>query len=266
MSAVATWMPAPPKRARWSRPVLALVHLTGVAALIAPMIVPASSGGVAHSTDAPILLALIVPALLAVGFAEVSRGRLDAKGIALLGVLCGLNAALRIPGSLAGASLIFFLPIVCGAVFGSTFGFLLGSLSFAVSAIVTAGIGPWLPFQMLAAGWVGAGGALLEPLQRRGRPVVFAAALALYGWLAGFFFGAVTDLWFWPYLAAGDAPFAWRRGLGIAEGSRAFWRFYVATSLPWDAGRAIGNALMCATLGIPAARMLRRRRQQMWTG
>lgn len=250
------------------RGLLALVHLAGVGALLAPFFIPhatAGEGRLAHAADAPVLTALLLPALLAIAVSEGSRGRLDAKAIALLGVLCALNTALRLPGGLAGASLFFFLPIVCGYVYGATFGFLLGSLSFAVSALVTAGVGPWLPFQMWAAGWVGAGAGLLRPVARRleGRPAEIAL-LAAYGYLAGFVFGAVTDLWFWPYLAAGEGSIGWRPGLGPVDGARHFWRFYVTTSLAWDAGRALANVVLLATLGRPTLRLLRRWRRRMW--
>lgn len=226
------------------RALLTLVHLAGIATLFVPFITSGRKAGVAHAGDAPILVALLIPALLAVAVGEIAAKRLDSKTIALLGVLCGLNAVLRIPGSLGGASLMFFLPIVCGVVFGATFGFLLGSLSFAVSAVVTGGLGPWLPFQMFACGWVGAGGAILKPLLPH--PKMLLAMLVVYGYAAGFFFGVVMDLWFFPWLAP----------------SGSFVGFYLATSLAWDAGRAIANAVLCATLGLPAIRMLRRYRDK----
>ncbi|HVL91178.1 MAG TPA: ECF transporter S component, partial [Actinomycetota bacterium] len=181
------------------------------------------------------------------------------------GVLCGLNAVLRVPGAIGGASLVFVLPIVAGAVFGPAFGFLLGALSFAASGLVTAGIGPWLPFQMFAAGWIGAGAGLLRPAVERVRPVVAVAILCAYGYAAGFFFGVVTNLWFWPSLAAGDASIGWRPGMGAAEAAGAFRRFYLLTSLAWDAGRAVGNVVLIALLGAPALRLLRRWRDRMWT-
>lgn len=252
----------------WSRALLALVHVAGFATLLAPLVAgvaPGAGEGAAHASDAPILVALMVPALLAVAVGEVAGRRLDAKGVALLGVLCGLNAMLRIPGGLGGASLVFFLPIVAGATFGASFGFLLGALSLAVSGLATGGVGPWLPFQMLAAGWVGAGAGLLRPACERARGPVAILMLGAYGWLAGFFYGAVTDLWFWPYLAAGDASLSWRPGLGVAGGARAFHRFYLATSLAWDAGRALGNVVLVAALGRPSLRLLRRWRDRMWT-
>ena len=90
-----------------------------------------------------------------VGFATTVH-----TGSALLGVLAGINAVLRLPGSLGGASLMFVLPVVSGAAFGARFGFLLGASSMAASALITGGVGPWLPFQMWALGWIGAGGAV----------------------------------------------------------------------------------------------------------
>lgn len=251
-------------RRRWPSLLLIAANLAAVAALLAPMIAGADPGA-PHAGDAPLLLALTVPALLAVVMGETTGRRLDAKGVALLGVLCGLNAMLRVPGAVGGASLIFVLPILCGAVFGPAFGFLLGSLSFAASGIVTAGVGPWLPFQMFAAGWIGAGAGLLRPFVERIRPVAAVALLCVYGYMAGFVFGAVTDLWFWPYLAAGDSSIGWRAGMGATDALSAFRRFYMATSFAWDAGRAFGNAVLLGLVGMPAMRLLRRWRDRMWT-
>jgi energy-coupling factor transport system substrate-specific component len=257
------------RAAAWAgRLLLVGVHGAGVAALLAPFFVPVSQGteGAAHASDAPAIVAALLPALLAIAIAETSAGKLESKGVALLGVLCGLNAALRLPGGLGGASLFFFLPIVCGYAIGPTFGFLLGSLSFAVSAIATAGVGPWLPFQMWAAGWIAAGAGTLRPFARRTKAGGWGevALLAAYAYVAGLAFGAITDLWFWPYLAQGNSSIGWQPGLGLAEGSRHFWRFYLVTSLAWDAGRAIANVALVLVLGRPALRLLRRWTSRAW--
>ena len=47
---------------------------------------------------------------------------------------------------------MFFLLILAGRVFGPGFGFVLGCTSLFASALMTAGVGPWLPFQMLVVG------------------------------------------------------------------------------------------------------------------
>ena len=72
----------------------------------------------------------------------------------------GLLRLIDLPG---GGSGIFFLVVLAGAAFGPRFGLLLGLCAMAVSAIVTGGIGPWLPFQMLALGWMGGGAGLRRP-------------------------------------------------------------------------------------------------------
>ena len=73
-------------------------------------------------------------------------------------------------------------------------------------------------------------------------------AIAAYGWVAGFAYGAVMNLSFWPYLA-GDGPLAWEPGLGLATTLQHYWSFYVATSLAWDAGGAIVNVVLILALG-----------------
>ncbi len=90
--------------------------------------------------------------------------------VAILGVLSAASGLLRLvdlPGNNAG---IFFLVVLAGAAFGPRFGLLLGICAMAVSAVVTGGIGPWLPFQMLALGAMGAGAGALDPVARAARP------------------------------------------------------------------------------------------------
>ena len=84
---------------------------------------------------------------------------LNSKSVALLGVLCAINAALRLVSNFfpmpGGFSLVFVLIILVGYVYGARMGFLMGTFSLLASALVTGGVGPWLPFQMIASAWVG---------------------------------------------------------------------------------------------------------------
>lgn len=242
-----------------------VVNLAGLVAFALPFILnsqPASEPG-ARAADAPWLLALLVPLLLGVAIAEASTGRLDAKAVALLGVLSGLAALMRIPISFAGANLMFFLPIVGGFVFGIRFGFLLGALAMAASAAITGGIGPWLPFQMWAAGWVGAGAGVFTRLGERlgERPVIYVVVLAAYGYAAGLLFGAVMNLYFWP-LASVPSDIGWSPGLGVGETIEHYWRFYLLTSLAYDAFRGLGNAALIFVAGIPVIDVFRRYRRR----
>lgn len=251
--------PFPGQTAEWlSNITLALISLLGVGALVLPFIAPASATATsAHASDAPLVFFLLVALSLFLIFADLETRRLNPKIIAVLGVLTAVNAALRlIPGPL-GFSAVFVLPILAGYAYGAEFGFLLGSLSLFVSGVITGGIGPWLPFQMLAAGWTGLSAGWLPDLRRLGRaePLVLAA----FGFVWGTLFGVVMNLWFWPYIMPGtDAGFAWEPGLGVWRSIQRYAVFYVVTSLWWDLGRAGGNALLLFLFSAPLLRLLRR--------
>lgn len=229
------------------------IHLAGVVAFAWPLLVAGAGRGeaMAHGREAPILVALLALGLVGAAL----RARMTAQEVALLGILAGLNAVLRLPGSFGGASPMFVLPILCGRVFGARFAFTLGAASMLTSAILTGGVGPWLPFQMWALGWVGAGAALVP--DRFGR-----AGLVAYGWAAGFAFGAVMNLWFWPFQGgASELSFDATRGLGA--NLAAYGRFYLLTSFAWDAMRAIGNAILIAVLAHPVTTLLRESRDRL---
>ncbi|MFN2611418.1 MAG: ECF transporter S component [Actinomycetota bacterium] len=237
----------------------------GAVAFIAPFILsfkPVTNPSEARASDAPWLMALLVPLLIGLAISELSKGRLDSKAIALLGVLSGCAALLRLPLSFAGANLFFFLPIVGGFVFGSTFGFLLGSLGMGASALITGGIGPWLPFQMWAAGWVGAGAGSLRYIGEKMRPRIAVISLSVYAYLAAFFFGAAMDLYFWPVIASGDGAVAWKPGSGLSQAIAHFKAFYVLTSLAWDSVGAVANVVMVLSLGGPVIVLFRRYRKR----
>ena len=130
-------------------------------------------------------------------FVELGRGGLGPKAVALLGVLGAAMVALRLPGFVAGFSAMFIVVLVAGNAFGPGFGFLLGAVGTFASGLFIGGLGPWLPFQMVAVGWVGMGaGSPAEDGSWRVR----IGALAAYGVVSGYLFGAVMNLWSWPFL------------------------------------------------------------------
>jgi energy-coupling factor transport system substrate-specific component len=177
--------------------------------------------------------------------------------VAVLGVLAasaGLMRLLALPG---GGNGIFFLVILSGAAFGPRFGLLLGLCAMAVSAVVTGGIGPWLPFQMLALGCMGATSGMAGLLTRRLSPRAEVVSLAAVGWLWGFGYGAIMNLWFWPFLRDGG-PLSWSPGLGLWATLHHYWSFYAATSLAWDAAAALANAGLILLTGGALLRTMRR--------
>lgn len=252
--------------------ILILASWLGVWAFLYPFFLPEigqlqSMGqmGLAHAGDAPLIFILLLGLCLVVIIANLETRRMDARLVAVLGVLVGTNAVLRlVPGPL-GFSAVFFLPILAGYVFGADFGFLMGALSLLVSAIITSGVGPWLPFQMFAAGWVGLVGGWLPHFS--GRPRWEVMLLAGWGLLAGFLYGAIMNLWFWPYLAGpvetdpGQAVF-WQAGRGFWATLVRYTLFYLTTSLWWDAGRAFGNFGLILLVGGPVLKLLARFQQR----
>ena len=252
--------------------IYALSIAIGIAAFLAPFFAPIvqhTAQPQAGAATAPLLLTALVGLCFLALLFEVQGSELSAKSVALLGILVAINSVLRfaevaLPGP-GGFSPIFMLIILTGYVFGGQFGFLMGTMTLLVSGVITGGVGPWLPYQMFAAGWVGLSASLLRPLiqllggeGRRGELI----ALALFGALWGFAYGAIMNLWFWPY-ATGPSQQIWTPGTGLAETLRRYLAFYVLTSLVWDALGAAGNVLLILAFGAPIVRALRRFRDRL---
>lgn len=238
---------------------LAGISVIGAAAFLWPLWASPAPSTAAHSTDAPYLMVLILPLLLAATFSSMSEGELDAKAVAVLGVLAAAGAVMRMPtGGLAGTEMVFFLMLPGGRVMGRTFGFLLGCCTLFASALLTGGVGPWLPFQMLGAAWIGYGAGILP--RARGRLEI--AVLIAYGAAASMVYGMVMNLWFWPFAVGSDTSISFVPGDPLWDNLGRFWAFHVATSLGWDVLRAATVAVLCVVLGAPILAALRRARRR----
>ncbi|WP_392545091.1 ECF transporter S component [Oryzobacter telluris] len=233
---------------------VALVSVIGLLAFLWPLFVSPGSG-LAHSTDAPLVFALVLPLLLAVVLAELSEGGMDVKAVAMLGVLSAIGAALRPLGAgTAGLETVFFLLVLGGRVFGAGFGFVLGATTLFASALVTGGVGPWLPFQMLGAAWVGWGAGLLPPARGRVELVLLVA----YGAVAGLFYGLMLNLSFWPFATGMTGSLSFVPGEPLLDNLHRFVVFTLATSLGWDIGRAVTTGVLVAVTGRAVLGALRR--------
>lgn len=242
------------------RALLLAVNLLGLAAFTWPFVLPAAVGNSeAHEVDGPIVFAVLVLGLGALLFVELGRGGMGPKAVALIGVLGAAMVALRLPGFVGGFSAMFIIVLVAGNAFGPGFGFALGAIGTFASGLFIGGFGPWLPFQMVAVGWVGMGAGFVS---RTERWPVRIGSLAVYGFVAGLLFGAVMNLWFWPF-ATGSSELGWSPVLGSAENLRRYLTFYLATSLGWDLLRAIGNAVMVVLLARPLLGALDRAARRM---
>jgi energy-coupling factor transport system substrate-specific component len=234
---------------------LALASAVGLVAFFWPFVIePGAALDNSHSGDAPFLFVAILPLLAAVVLAELTSGEMDAKSVAMLGMLSAVGGALRAlgPGT-AGLEPSFAVIILGGRVFGRGFGFVLGATTLFTGALITGGVGPWLPFQMMAAGWVG---FLAGCLPRAGgrREVVVVGA---YAAIAGLGFGVVMNLWFWPFASYGPEV-TYVAGDPLMDNVRRYAAFYVTTSLLWDLCRGLMSLLVLLVAGSALLRALRR--------
>jgi energy-coupling factor transport system substrate-specific component len=234
----------------------AVVSLAAVALSLWPFL----GGGGADPFASSALLMVLLPAMMLLVLALVMEGGMDAKALALLGVLAAAIAAVRPLGSgIGGVETVFFLLILGGRAFGAGFGFALGGLSLLASALLTGGVGPWLGMQMISSAWIAAGAGSL-PRRLTGRPEI--VLLAVYGVVASYLFGAFMNLWFWPSLAGSGALAS---GIGFDPAAstgtnvRHFVVFTLVTSTTsWDTIRAVTCALALIALGRPILGLLRR--------
>lgn len=242
-----------------SAAVLAVASAAGLMMLCWPLLLRVPEGA---RVDPPFLFVGLLPVVLAVVLAELNEGGLDPRVLAVLGVLSAVNSVLRgiSPGT-AGVELTFFLLILAGRVFGPGFGFVLGCTSLFASALMTAGVGPWLPYQMLCAGWVGMGAGLL-PRRLTGRAEL--AALAAYGVAAAYLFGLLMNLSGWPFLTGievtgHEGSLSYVPGAPLLDNLHTFLVYTLLTSTgSWDSVRAITNVVAIVVLGPAVLTTLRR--------
>jgi len=235
-----------------------LVSLAGLLLFAWPFL----GTGLPPSTPAWTLALASVAALM---LFELGTRELDARAIALLAAIAAIDTALRLAliEGIGGFSPIFFLVLCAGYVFGTSFGFLAGALSILVSAVAGAGVGPWVPYQVFAVGWVGVAAGVAGHL-RSGLPgwrdlLVLATVGAIMGWV----FGALLDITDWIPVYRGNPLLGWGPGMDPGTALVHFGRFYLLTSLAYDTFRAAGNALMVIALGAPVLAALARLRTRL---
>lgn len=248
---------------RRSGAVLALASTVFLLALVWPLLVRVEPG---DRVDPPFVLLVLLPVVVAVVLAELHEGGMDARTVALLGVLSAVVAVLRaVSAGTAGVELVFFVLVLAGRVLGPGFGFVLGCTALFTSALATAGVGPWLPFQMVVAAWVGMGAGLL-PRRLAGRAEL--VALAAYGVVASYVFGALMNLSGWPFLLGVAVPgreggeaggLTYVPGAPLLENLERFGTYTLLTSTTsFDTGRALTTAACVLVLGPAVLATLRR--------
>ena len=212
-------------------------------------------------------LALTIGALLAVAAVETGARRLDTRSLALLASIAALDSVVRaaFPIGFGGFSPFFFLVLCAGYALGPSLGFVAGALAMLSSDLALGALGPWVPYQLLAAGWTGALAGVAGLLLRRPSAAPRRRdllALAAVGAATGLLFGALTDVLDWTTYYRG-AAFGWQPGLTPLQAAHRFGEFYLATSLAYDSLRSIGNVVLVLALGAPVLAALLRFRARL---
>jgi energy-coupling factor transport system substrate-specific component len=220
----------------------------------------AGANGPNDAVASSALTMVLLPVMMVVVLAQLADGALDAKSLALLGVLSAVIAAIRPLGSgVGGVETVFFVLILGGRAFGPGFGFALGGISMVASALLTGGVGPWMGMQMACSAWIACGAGLLP---RRVGGKAELVLLAAYGVVASYLFGALMNLWFWPSLAGSGATasgIGFLPGASAADNLRRFVTFTLVTSTAtWDTVRAVTCAACVIVLGRPILNLLYR--------
>ena len=164
--------------------------------------------------------------------------RFDHRRLAILAVLIALNSVVRLMGAgIAGMETAFAILIIAGSVFGFGFGFALGTLSILVSSVISGGIGPWLPFQMLLAALVGGvSGWLPKPDRLPWR----LGILSLYGIFASYLYGLSITALTLPLFVGLDSPLAFDASRPLTENLARLVIFDFTTGgFIWNTGRAV---------------------------
>jgi len=194
---------------------------------------------------------LVLGAALVAGFAWYERTHPTSRVLALVATLAALAALGRVAfAPLPNVKPTTDIVLISGYVLGGAPGFVVGAVA-ALASNLFFGQGPWTPWQMVAWGGVGAGGAALARLSARrlGR-----VPLAVACGVAGLAFGAVMNLHLWVNYSGDHA---------MAKLAATF-----ATSLPFDVAHAAGNVVFCLVFGPALVRALQRFRTRMevtWT-
>ena len=229
------------KASLFSRLFIAVTALVSLAMFAWPLLIQTTSAD--ENRVAQTVFILLMPLMLVLVLVEFASGELDSKQLAMLGVLTALNAVVRVLGAgTSGIETAFFLIIIGAFVFGSGFGFLLGSGSLLVSALLMGGVGPWLPFQMMAAGLIGLAAGLLPKPKSRGLELATLVAFAIVG---AYIYGALMTLWNWPFMLGVGTDISYLPGAGLIENFSRFFQYELLTGgLLWDTGRAITTSAL----------------------
>lgn len=185
-------------------------------------------------------LLLAVCGVLLLLFFSFEHSRAGAQKIVLIALLSAVSCAGRVLfAGIPSVQPSSFLIILTGLAFGPQAGFMTGAMT-ALTSNMLLGQGPWTVWQMAAWGLMGLLSGLLYRFLKK-HPI----ALSVYGFLWGFLFGWMMNLW----TVSGGFFGAFSLRAVIAAGT---------ASLPLDLAHAVCNLLLLLLLARPFLRKLER--------
>jgi energy-coupling factor transport system substrate-specific component len=189
---------------------------------------------------------LMLGLALSAGFVWYERSRPPAKVLALVATLAGLAALGRVAfAALPDIKPMTDIVLLAGYVLGGAPGFAVGAVG-ALASNFFFGQGTWTPWQMLAWGVIGLGGAGLGRLsgRRLGR-----VSLAVSCGLAGLVFGLILNFSTW---------ITFTDDLTLDH-----YLVVSGSALPFDMAHVIGNVAFCLAFGPAFVRALLRFRARL---
>ncbi|MFC1871081.1 ECF transporter S component [Chloroflexota bacterium] len=218
-----------------SRLILAMGMIIAAAALVMPALdIPLPGLLLNWGVISAVLVILTCLAF----FLEFEAAAMSSKEIALVAMLGTISAVLRVPfAAIPSVQPCTYLIICTGFVFGPVAGFTVGAITAIVSNFFLAQ-GPWTLYQMVAWGLAGASAGYL------GRLNVNRIALIIFGALWGYFFGWITNIWYWTALV-----YPLTINTFIVTQLSTVW---------FDTMHATGNAVFLGALGMRTIAILQR--------
>lgn len=214
---------------------LALMLAIGTVAFITPALgLPLLNSLLNWGVIATLLVVLTSVAF----FFEFETAAVTSKEIALVAMLGTISAVLRVPfAAIPNVQPCTYLIICSGYVFGPVAGFTVGAITALVSNFFL-GQGPWTLYQMIAWGLAGVSAGYLHRLK------VSTIFLVGFGFLWGYLYGWITNVWFWTAFV-----YPLTINTFIITQINTIW---------FDTFHAIGNAIFLCILGTKTVAILQR--------
>ncbi len=228
-----------------SKLILGVIILFGAAQLVLPKYFPdLYAGDNSRVTLLVVIMSFLILILTGLYF-KLDEQALSTKEFALIVIYSAFSAVARIPFVVTpNFQPNTYLIFCAGYVFGPLVGFAIGANTALISNFVL-GQGPWTIYQIFAWGMVGISGGLLNRSGKRQPKPIF---LALIGFLWGFGFGWIMNIWGW---------FMFISPLNLST-----WLLYNLSSVWFDLVHGIGNFLFLYYFGKRTINILYRYRQR----